>query len=148
MGLRSLRASDVESLSAWLLPLAAQLDCERWADERALRDATGANDTLLYSDDDGQAFVSYKMPTLKFDSARVDLLAVARDERRLGIGSRAALALERRLKRSTRRIYIRLPERFGLALYFWLRLGYRPLTQGEWPAKADATSAWMVRDLP
>jgi GNAT superfamily N-acetyltransferase len=147
MALRSLRASDIESLSSWLLPLAAQLECERWTDERALRDAIGANDALLFTDDAGQAFVSYEKGAPLLDSARVDLLAVARDDRCLGIGSRAALALERRLRRSAPRIYIGLPQRFGLALYFWLRLGYRPLTQGEWPANEEATSAWMVRDL-
>ena len=83
-----------------------------------------------------------------FGAAHVKLLAVAPDKRRLGIGGRAALALERRLRRSAKRLYVLVPSRIGIALYFWLRLGYRPLTQRDWPeAPADAPSTWMVREL-
>jgi GNAT superfamily N-acetyltransferase len=122
--------------------------CDRWSSEDALRDALGRDDTLLYHDDAGEAFLAYELHTPKRDAARIDLLAVAADKRRLGIGSRAALALEKRLARPAKRIYVAVPARIGLALYFWLRLGYRPLTQGEWPqGPEDPPSAWMVREL-
>jgi hypothetical protein len=80
--------------------------------------------------------------------AQVRFLAVEPGRRRLGAGGRAALALERKLKRSARAIYVLIPEHLGLALYFWLRLGYRPLTQGDWPVAPDeGASTWMVREL-
>jgi len=73
---------------------------------------------------------------------------VAPDRRRLGTGHRSALALETRLPASIRRVYVSIPARLGLALYFWLRLGYRPLTQRDWPAAPDdAPGVWMVREL-
>ncbi len=54
----------------------------------------------------------------------------------------------KRLRRSSRRVYVLVPSKLGLALYFWLRLGYRPLTQREWPAGPESTpSVWMMRDL-
>lgn len=148
MPLRSLRASDLPSLSAWLQRVAAELGCDRWADEEALRDGFGASDVLLYSDKRGDAFVAYQTATPLPDSARIELLAVAPAQRRLSTGSRAALALERRLSRSSKRVYVLVPSKLGLALYFWLRLGYRPLTQREWPASPESTpSVWMMREL-
>ncbi len=148
MPLRSLRASDVSALSAWLSPLATELGCERWGSEPSLRESVGAHAALLYSDDAGEAFVAYEAGAPLPGSARIDLVAVARERRRLGIGSRAALALERRLARSADRVYVRVPSQMGLALYFWLRLGYRPLLQHDWPAPREGeASAWMMRHL-
>ena len=148
MSLRSLRASDVLALSAWLSPLTMELGCGRWISEPTLRESVAAHDVLLYSDDAGDAFVAYEAGTPVPGCARIDFVAVAREKRRLGIGSRAALALERRLARSADRIYVRVPPRLGLALYFWLRLGYRPLLQHDWPApRGEEASAWMMRKL-
>ena len=147
MPLRSLRASDVASLATWLPAIASAIGCERWSSEDALNGAVGRKDALLYHDDAGEAFVAYAPDTPKRGAARVELLAVAPDKRRLGIAGRAALALERRLARSTKRIYVVVPSTIGLALYFWLRLGYRPLTQREWPTPLEGTSTWMVREL-
>jgi GNAT superfamily N-acetyltransferase len=148
MALRSLRPSDVSALSAWLSPLAAQLGCERWGSELALRETIGVHDALLYTDYAGEAFVAYETGAPLRGSPRIDFVAVTREKRRLGIGSRAALALERRLARSADQVYVRVPPQLGLALYFWLRLGYRPLLQHDWPAaRGEEPSAWMMRDL-
>ncbi len=148
MPLRPLRVSDLPALSDWLPRTAAELGCDRWSGEQALRGALAAPDRLLYGDERGEAFVAYETHTPLPNSARIDLLAVAPGRRRLGGGSRAAFALERRLARSIERVYVLVPSRLGLALYFWLRLGYRPLTQRDWPAAPEAeSSAWMVREL-
>jgi GNAT superfamily N-acetyltransferase len=146
MPLRPLRAADVAALSGWLPGVAAEAGCDRWAGVKALRATSTA---LLYGDDHAEAFVAYEMDAPLPGCARIDLLAVAAERRRLGSGSRAALALERKLARSTKRLYVRVPSRTGLALYFWLRLGYRPLTQREWPVVPEGGDAavWMVRQL-
>jgi ribosomal protein S18 acetylase RimI-like enzyme len=145
--LRSLRASDVGSLATWLPAAAASVGCERWPDEASLRAAAGRSDVLLFRDRAGEAFIAYDIDAPVPGAVRIELLAVAPDRRRLGLGSRAALALEKRIGRSAERIYVAVPATTGLALYFWLRLGYRPLLQREWPAPLDGVSAWMMRDL-
>jgi GNAT superfamily N-acetyltransferase len=82
-------------------------------------------------------------------AARIRFLIVEPARRRLGIGGRAVLALERRLTTLAGALYVKVPASLGLALYFWLRLGYRPLTQAEAPSPASPTSpaTWMVRSL-
>jgi ribosomal protein S18 acetylase RimI-like enzyme len=148
MPLRTVRTSDVPPLAAWLPDVAKAIGCEPWSSEDALRDVVGRENTLIYHDATGAAFVAYELHAPKRNAAHVKLLAVAPDKRRLGIGVRAALALEKRLAKPAARIYVAVPARLGLALYFWLRLGYRPLTQRDWPeAPADAPSTWMVREL-
>jgi ribosomal protein S18 acetylase RimI-like enzyme len=142
-----LRASDVPSLATWLPDVATAIGCERWSTEHALRDAVGRDDVLLYHDAAGEAFISYALDAPKCNAAHIELLAVAADKRRLGIGGRAALALEKRLARSARQIYVAVPSTTGLALYFWLRLGYRPLTQREWPVALVGSATWMEREL-
>ena len=145
MPLRPLRATDLASLSAWLPGVAAAAGCDRWAD----KDARLGDAALIYNDDRGSAFVAYETDAPLPGCARVELIAVAPEGRRLGTGGRAALALERRLAKTAQRAYVRVPSRIGIALYFWLRLGYRPLTQRGWPvapAGGDA-SVWMVREL-
>jgi hypothetical protein len=44
------------------------------------------------------------------------------------------------------RVYAPAPEVHGIAMYFWIRLGYRPLMRGEWPCEHDGV-AWLVREL-
>jgi GNAT superfamily N-acetyltransferase len=146
--LRSLRRSDIDVFSTWLPEAAAQIACDRWPDASTL-DAAIAQAHVLVGDEDGaSALLEYETEAPERGAVQVRFMAVAPGRRRLGIGGRTALALERRLKRSTAKIYVQLPERFGLALYFWLRLGYRPLTQRDWPVASDGSSAtWMVRDL-
>jgi GNAT superfamily N-acetyltransferase len=147
MPLRSLRTSDAIWITTWLPAIASAIGCERWSSEEALRDSVGRADVLLYHDDAGEAFVAYALDTPRRGAARIDLLAVAPDKRRLGIAGRAAIALEKRLARTTKQIYVAVPSTIGLALYFWLRLGYRPLIQRDWPAPIEANSTWMVREL-
>ena len=144
MTLRPLRTADIPSLAAWLPRAAADAGCERWAREDALRAAVGREDALAAED----CFVAYELGSPQPQAATVQLLAVAPGRRRLGTGSLAALALERRLRLSASGIYVLVPARIGLALYFWLRLGYRPLTQAEWPARLERGAAvWMMRGL-
>ena len=148
MMLRPVVERDLAPLAEWLPSTAAELGCERWASEDALHSAV-AQDGMLIADQRGPlGFVDFELGAPRRDSVRVRLLAVRPDQRRLGVGSRAALALEERLRQSASRCYVLVPARLGLALYFWLRLGYRPLTQREQPAPPEAPPAvWLVRSL-
>ena len=144
MTLRPLRTADIPALAVWLPRAAAEARCQRWAREDALPAAVGREGALVADD----CFLAYELGSPQPQAATVQLLAVAPGRRRLGTGSLAALALERRLRLSASGIYVLVPAQLGLALYFWLRLGYRPLTQAEWPARPERGPAvWMVRGL-
>ena len=148
MPLRPIRAPDIDAISTWLPPVARDLGYPAWESGEGLRLSAGPHDALIYDEAAGIAVLSYENASPEPDAARIHLLAVAPGRRRLGIGSRAALALERRLRASTARLYVVVPARLGLALYFWLRLGYRPLTQAGWPARPEQSpSLWMRREL-
>ena len=149
MKLRPLRRTDLSSLAAWLPGVAAEAGCGRWSQPDALPAAIGEAGVLVVDEGSGAVgLVVFQSDAPDRRSARIDLLAVEPEKRRLGSGGRAALALEKRLRRSMTRLYALVPSHIGLALYFWLRLGYQPLTRGERPAPAAARPAvWMVRDL-
>jgi len=146
MPLRRLRASDVASLATWVPSIASAIGQDQWSREGALRGAVGESAALLYSDEAGEAFIAYEIDVPTANAARIELLAVAVSQRRLGIGGHAAIALEKRLARTAQRIYVTVPSAIGIALYFWLRLGYRPLMQHEWPTPLTGNSTWMVRE--
>lgn len=148
MKLRPLRKSDIAALAAWLPSTAAAAGCERWADPEALTTAITTEGVLVADEGGAVGLVSYEAAGPGRAEARILLLAVDPERRRLGFGGRAALALERRLRPSADQVCALVPARLGLALYFWLRLGYRPLTHAERPPPAQARpSLWMVRSL-
>lgn len=146
MKLHAIQRADIERLSSWLPDVAADVNCEPWTNAQALTKTKGSSSAL--TNDTGTAFVAFLPETPDVHSARVEFLAVRPDQRRLGIGGRTALALERRLRNTTQRLYTLVPASIGLALYFWLRLGYCPLTQETWPEPtSNLPAVWMVRDL-
>jgi RimJ/RimL family protein N-acetyltransferase len=79
----------------------------------------------------------------------VDFLAVAEPYRGRGLGAEAVLALEEEACRQglAHRFAAGVSADAGRALYFWLRLGYRPLLQADlpWPLPMKDV-VWMVRD--
>ena len=87
------------------------------------------------------------------DAASVPFIAIEPGRRFRGLGGEAALALERYLRErfGVERVYAPVPDGRGLAVYFWLRLGYRPLLQTEapWPlvglTAESKPGIWMVR---
>jgi ribosomal protein S18 acetylase RimI-like enzyme len=88
-------------------------------------------------------------------TASVPFIAIAPPERYRGLGGEAVLALERLVQArwQVERVLAPVPERRGLAVYFWLRLGYRPLQRVEalWPLVGlngrAGPGIWMGRDL-
>jgi GNAT superfamily N-acetyltransferase len=148
MELRPVREEDLASFAGWLPHAAAGLGCDGWSSEAALREAIGRHDVLAAVEGEPIGLLVYEAGSPRPDATRVRLIVVEPDRRRLGTGSRAALALEERLADTAERIYVCVPARLGLAFYFWLRLGYQPLTQAAWPSPPeDPPSAWMVREL-
>jgi ribosomal protein S18 acetylase RimI-like enzyme len=79
----------------------------------------------------------------------VCFLAVAESCRGRGLGSEAVLALEddARCRGLACHFAAGVAAEAGRALYFWLRLGYRPLLQVDvpWPSSRQGV-VWMVRE--
>ena len=86
--------------------------------------------------------------------ATIAFLTVDPARRFRGLGGEAGIELERQLRehRGYERVYAPVPEGRGLAVYFWLRLGFRPLSRTEAPsAPLGLTSdskpgIWMLRE--
>ena len=70
--------------------------------------------------------------------ATVALLAIARQEER-DVAALGVALLEANLRGQASHIRAGVPPDVGLALYFWLRLGYRPVVSGK--------DLWMTSDL-
>ena len=102
----------------------------------------------------GMALALHAAPTA--GTASIPLLTIAPAQRFVGLGSEAGLALETRIRSrwGAERVYAPVPDGRGLAVYFWLRLGYRPLQTPEapWPLAGLTNEArpgiWMLRDDP
>jgi hypothetical protein len=77
----------------------------------------------------------------------IELVATPAERARTGAGMQAAALLEEDLRaRGVQRIYAPASEAHGIAMYFWIRLGYRPLLRCEWPCTREGV-AWLARDL-
>ncbi len=118
--------------------------------------AIESGSAALVSDPNGAAvgacIVGFDAPVE--GAVSIPLVAVEPEQRYRGLGSEAALALEQHLRArlAAERIYAPVPDGRGLAVYFWLRLGYRPLLKemAPWPlASLNAASPpgiWLLRD--
>jgi len=80
-------------------------------------------------------------------------LAVGARWRAFGYGGAAVPVVERAAaKLGATSARVRVPGSNGVALYFWLRLGYRPVAQGPEPGEplpsveGASEGTWMVRD--
>jgi hypothetical protein len=89
-------------------------------------------------------------------AASVPFLGIEPGRRFRGLGGEAGLAIERHLRArlQVERFYAPVPDGRGLAVYFWLRLGYRPLLTSEQALPPAGLTAeplrgiWMLRDTP
>jgi len=149
MALRPLTDKDLGALADWFPTLTRALAVDEQRLAAIIDDARSRREALAVVEEEAEGLLLYRSDAPEARAAQVELLAVAPDRRRFGIGSRAVLGLEQRLAgRRVGRCYVLVPSDLGLGLYFWLRLGYRPLTQAEWPHPVEGkTAAWMLREL-
>lgn len=145
IALRPLTPDDALWLDAWLPDAASSVGygAKTSADlrERAAESFVIARD----GDDVGLAVTSFVAE--RAGVAIIELVATVREYARVGSGMRAAAMIEDQLRaRGVRTVYAPAPERNGISVYFWIRLGYRPLPRDEWPCPPDGV-AWMTREI-
>ena len=130
---------DIEAIARWY---AKAIVLAGWP--VPLRDLLGSTDrrrTLVLTDGVNQAPIGLMAVAVGDPNpgwATVNLLAIARQEGR-DIAALGVALLEAHLQREASRIRAAVPLDVGLALYFWLRLGYRPVVSAE--------RLWMIRNL-
>jgi GNAT superfamily N-acetyltransferase len=147
--LSALTPEALAGMSAWL---AAALAPE-WTIgdlEAALKTASG----VLISDVDGEAIglavVQTDVP--RPGCASVPLIAIEPSRRFRGLGGEAGIALDAQVRAAGyENVYAPVPDGRGLAVYFWLRLGFRPLRLDEAPGPPigllgeTRAGIWMLR---
>ncbi|MBI5285900.1 MAG: hypothetical protein HY874_12500 [Chloroflexi bacterium] len=154
VALRPLEEGDVAWLDGWLGVVAASVGYDampagspgaglrrRLARERRL------HVEIIERDGRRAGVIVYRARAPRRDAAIIELVATPPSEARKGSGMAAAALLEQRLRiDGVRAVYAPAPAVHGIDVYFWIRLGYRPLPRDEWPCAVDAV-AWMRRDL-
>jgi len=130
---------DIEAIARWhkkAVVLAGSL-----APLSELLDSTGPRRTLVLTDGTNQEPVGLILVALDDPEpgwATVALLAIARQEER-DVAALGVALLQAHLQGEASHIRAGVPPDVGLALYFWLRLGYRPVVSGQ--------GLWMISDL-
>lgn len=128
----SLEPQTLAAMSRWLE--------EALGPEWTLQDLEGAiasGGGALVSDAGGAAIgvAALRCDAPMTGSAAITFLAINPERRFRGLGGEAGLALERHLRSlGFAKVYAPVPEGRGLAAYFWLRQGFRPLLMEESPA--------------
>ncbi len=147
--LARLQPDDVQAMQ-WLDEALAP----RWTPEDLERVAGEGRGVAIRARDGASVGVAIVSDGPTRASAFVPFIAVEPGQRFQGLGGEAALAIEGRLRSDSLvgTLYAPVPEERGLAVYFWLRLGFRPLVQSRWPGPPlglrgeDVPGIWLARD--
>ena len=159
--LRPLTAADADTVATWLAEAMAAVDGSKAGLDtpaslgefcaRAGQRWPGARIDAVVADGRGLVGLLVRRaldaPPRRGDARAVviDALTVRRDARDVGYGAEAVERLEE--EEHGAMVYAAVPRANGLALYFWLRVGYRPVQFDEAPDLVrDAERLWMVRD--
>jgi GNAT superfamily N-acetyltransferase len=152
--LRPLEPHDDAWLDTWLGEVAtatayapAAVDAERPA--ASLRQYLAHGDisgAVIERDGHVGIIVTRRMPEPDA-AAIIEFVATPPHAARSGSGMAAAAAIEDVLRsQGARMLYAPAPAVHGIAMYFWIRLGYRPLLRPEWPCDLPGV-AWLRREI-
>ncbi len=149
--LAPLDAASAAALTTWVPGIAATVGYSRLATAEAVLALAGSGTERAWridvsGEEQPGGLVVARGP--EHGEGRIVLVALRADLCRRGLGHRAALLAEGRLAaEGARRCLAAVSARHGLSVYFWLRLGYRPLLSGEWPPCELPEVGWMAREL-
>lgn len=151
--LSALDQAALQTMQGWLVA-ALEPDWLLFDLERAIEGGRGVLIRDWQQETIGLAVVQPETPLP--GAAAVSFLAVDPARRFRGLGGEAGLALEKHLRAALKvdKVFAPVPDGRGLAVYFWLRLGYRPLlhSQAPWPlaglSAEPRPGIWLVREAP
>jgi ribosomal protein S18 acetylase RimI-like enzyme len=150
--------ADGESVNPWLPEAVAAIQGRGTAPDSTLSldalleawDRTlPAGATFIGERSDGLTVGLLRARTSDRERLVIDALTVRADRRNLGHGQEMVCALEETFGQMGGMVYAGVPRTNGLAIYFWLRTGYRPLypPPSDWPDDLDRSRFWMQRRL-
>ncbi|HYM15623.1 MAG TPA: hypothetical protein VEZ14_08690 [Dehalococcoidia bacterium] len=141
VSLRRFRLPDLPWLEAWL-PAAAGRPAHElrpWLASLSAR--------VIVRDGVDAGLIAWRAHHPAHGSAVIEIVATPSEHARRGTGMAAAALAEAALRRDgVRTVYAPAPAARGIAMYFWIRLGYRPLLRPAWPC-ATAGVAWLSRAI-
>lgn len=158
VALRPLRPEDAPAVEPWLAEAVAAIDGVRPtaatpASLSAFREVAagrwpGAAIDVIIADRHGvNGLLVWRIRSASSragPAVEIDALAIRAGLRNLGYGAEAVLCLEAVHPSAT--MLAAVPRLNGLAIYFWLRMGYRPVRLDEEATLArDGERLWMVR---
>lgn len=153
MVLRRATDADAPWLDTWLASTAASVGCDEIDGARPGRSLIarvrerGVQARIIERDDADAGLVVYRTGASNRGSAIIELVATPLAQARCGTGIGAAVLVEDELRASGAGVaYAPAPAVHGIAMYFWIRLGYRPLMRGQWPCERSGV-AWLAREL-
>lgn len=151
--LRPVRRADFWQIEPWYAEASAavrggELDAEDTIEARFTK-ANGALLVVAAMDKEPMGLVEYRVHEPAEGRLSVTFIALKNGRRGFGYGSEAVRALEAWAEKSHKvtSFLSEINPRNGLALYFWLRLGYRPAHAGEvfWRAPDERGIIAMIR---
>ena len=148
--IRAAVPSDFEDASSWLeTSLQPEWHFEDFTGQVEAGNAVKIED--LSEELIGAAIVLCDQP--QSGCASIPFISIVPARRFAGLGGEAGIAIEKRLRRAGYEcIFAPVPDGRGLAVYFWLRLGFRALLRSDapWPLPGldggNIEGIWMVRD--
>ena len=151
VALRPLTRGDAPWLDLWLPISADSAGYDRPPGARAIlersRTERGLKARVIARGEDPIGLALYHTRTPGREAARFEIVVLEPSAARCGYGLRAAALVEdEMLAAGARTAFAPAPAAHGIDVYFWIRLGYRPLLRGEWPCERPGV-AWLARDL-
>ena len=154
LSLRALDGNDAAWLDEWLAPVAASVGYDELDGGRpgaTLLDRSSANPRtrarIIVRDNDDVGLAVYRIDAPRRGDAVIEIVATRREFARRGSGMGAVALIEDELRAAgVGEVYAPAPAMHGIAVYFWIRLGYRPLMRAAWPCER-AGVAWLARAL-
>lgn len=149
ISLRPATSADLPQIEPWYAEAAALACSELMLDERLHATEASEGELLIIAKADYRAPIGLLQYRPGFPGngwLAIDFLALAAGRRGWGYGSEVVRLVEE--SSPANRFLAEVDARNGLALYFWLRLGYRPLRPDEvfWRAPAEDDIIAMVRE--
>ncbi len=152
--LRALITDDVQWLDGWLARVAASvayntIDLKQPGASllQRLREEQHLHPRVIERSGEDVGLLVYRLDAAKGAAAMFEFVGIPPEGSRLGSGMMAAAAAEREMHDAgARTIHAPAPAVHGIDVYFWIRLGYRPLQRSDWPCECTGV-LWMRRDL-